>query len=115
MAVSRSQLVGSGMTSSRPTNSGTARRENSRQIVIDVSRVREDVVEKVATTEAARQTIQQDTNGMERLAGAKIKGFHGWRANNSPSVMKFSADKDNEAAFRLTTTEWLEPRIQEQA
>jgi hypothetical protein len=37
---------------------GTTRKEDSRQMVIDVSGVREDVVDKVATTEAAREAIQ---------------------------------------------------------
>lgn len=103
--------VGSGMTSSRSTNSGATDKEKSRQLVIDVSRVREEVVEKVATTEAAKQAIQQGMNGVEQLAGATVKGFRVWRANDSASVIKFSVDKDKEAAFQQTTAEWLEPQM----
>jgi len=49
--------TGPGPTSTRLTNSGTTRTEDSRQIVINISRVREDVADKVASTEAARQAI----------------------------------------------------------
>ncbi|RYP14536.1 hypothetical protein DL765_006312 [Monosporascus sp. GIB2] len=34
-----------------------------------------------------------------------------WRANDSTSVIKFSVDKDKEAAFRQMTAEWLEPPL----
>src|SRR5438132_954383 len=50
-------------------------------------------------------------NGVERLAGTVIKDFRVWRANDSASVIKFSVDKDREAAFRQTTAEWLEPHM----
>lgn len=47
--------------------------------MIDVSRVGEAAVEKVASTEVAKQTIKQDMSGVERLAGADIElaEFHG--------------------------------------
>jgi hypothetical protein len=82
-----------------------------RQLVIDVSRVGEGVAEKVSTTEAAKQTIQRGMDGVERLAGASVKDFRVWRANDSASVIKFSVDKDREAAFRQTTADWLVPHI----
>lgn len=69
------------------------------------------MAEKVASTEAAKQTIQQGVNSVERLAGAKVKDFWAWRANENTSVIKFSVDKVGEAAFRQTTAEWLEPHI----
>ncbi|KAK7178590.1 hypothetical protein PSPO01_15353 [Paraphaeosphaeria sporulosa] len=100
-----------GMASTRPTKTGTTRTEDSRQIVIDVSRVREDVANKVATTEAARQAIQQGMNGVDQLAGATIKDFRVWRANDNVNVIKFLVDKNTEAAFRQTTAEWLDPQI----
>lgn len=105
------RLARPGMALTQSTNLGTTRKEDKRQMVIDASRVREDVVEKVATTEAVRQAIQQGMNGVERLAGATVKDFRVWRANDSASVIKFSVDKDKEAAFRQTTAEWLEPQI----
>lgn len=80
-------------------------------MVIDVSRVRGDVVDKVATTEVARQAIQHGMDGVERLAGATIKGFRVWRTDESASVIKFYVDKDKEAAFWQTTAEWLDPQI----
>ena len=86
-------------------------KDHNRQLVIDVSRVGEATIEKVANTEAAKQAIQQGMNGVERLVGATIKDFRVWRANNSASVIKFSVEKDKEAAFRQTTAEWLEPHI----
>lgn len=109
-------VVGNG----RPTGSGTATSrstgtriadENKRQLVIDVSRVGQEAADKVANTEAAKQTIQQGMNGVERLVGATVKDFRVWRANDSTSVIKFLVDKDREAAFRQTTAEWLEPHI----
>lgn len=103
--------TGPRMTSTRPTNSGTIRTENSRQMVIDVSRMRGDMADKVATTEAARQAIQQGMNGVGRLARATIKDFRVWRANDNATIIKFSVDKDKEAAFRQTTAEWLDPQI----
>lgn len=69
------------------------------------------MVEKVGTTEAAKQAIQQGMNGVERLAGATVKDFRVWRVNDSASVIKFAVDKDKEAAFWQTTAEWLEPQI----
>jgi hypothetical protein len=63
------------MTLSRLTSTGTRDKEHSQQLVINVSRVGEAVVEKVATTEAAKQAIQQGMNGVERLARATVKGF----------------------------------------
>jgi len=62
-------------------------------------------------TEAARSIIQQGVSGVERLTGAAIKDFRVWRKDDSVSVIKFSVDKDKEAAFRQTTAEWLEPYI----
>ena len=44
-------------------------------------------------------------------AGATAKDFRVWWANDSTSVIKFSVDKDKEAAFRQTTAVWLEPQI----
>jgi hypothetical protein len=79
--------------------------------VIDVSRVEEQTAEKVATTEAAKQVIQQGMSDVERLTGAIIKDFRVWRAKDNASVIKFSVEKDKEAAFRQTTAEWLEPQI----
>ena len=48
---------------------------------------------------------------MERLAGDIPNDFRVWRANDSTSVIKFLVDKDEEAAFRQTTSPWLDPRI----
>jgi hypothetical protein len=104
-------VAGSGTTLSRTTSTGNQNKEDNRQLVIDVSRVGEGMAEKVANTEAARQAIQQGMCSVERLTGATVKDFRVWRANNSTSVIKFSVDKDKEAAFRQTTTEWLEPHI----
>jgi len=36
---------------------------------------------------------------IKRLMGATIKDFCVWRANNNLSVIKFSVEKDKEAAF----------------
>ena len=85
--------------------------DNNRQLVVDVSRIREAIIEKVASTEAAKQVIQQGIDGIEKLAGAEIKDFRVWRTNNSASVIKFSVEKNKEAIFRQTTAEWLEPHI----
>ena len=103
--------TGSGTASLRTASTGRVDKEDNRQLVIDVSRVGEAVADKVANTEAAKQAIQQGTNGVERLAGAAIKDFRVWRANDTTSVIKFSVDKDKEAAFRQTTAEWLEPLV----
>jgi archaellum component FlaC len=103
--------AGPNTTSARSTNPGTADKENSRQLVIDVSKVREEVAESVATTEAVKQAIQQGMNGVERLAGATAKDFRVWRVNDSTSVIKFSVDKDKEAVFRQATDEWLDTQI----
>lgn len=79
--------------------------------MIDISRAGEETVEKVADTETAKLAIQQGANSVERLAGATIKDFRVWRTDDSASVIKFSVDKDKEAAFRQTTAEWLEPQL----
>ena len=71
----------------------------------------ESTAEKVATTETAKQAIQQGMNGVERLVGTTVKGFRVWRANEGTSMIKFSVDKDKEAAIRQTTAEWLEPAL----
>jgi hypothetical protein len=105
------QPAGSGTTLSRTTSTGTADKDNLRQLVIDVSRVGEGTAEKVSTTETAKQAIQQGMNGVERLAGTSIKGFRVWRANEGASVIKFFVDKDKEGAVRQTTAEWLDPQI----
>jgi hypothetical protein len=86
-------------------------KNRNRQLVIDVSHVREAITERVASTEVAKQAIQQGIDGTERLAGAVLKDFRVWRMNNNASVIKFSVEKDKEAAFRQTTAEWLEPHI----
>jgi hypothetical protein len=80
-------------------------------LVIDVSRVEEQTAEKVATTEAAKQIIEQGMRNAERLTGAIIKDFRVWRVSDKANVIKFSVEKDKEAAFRQTTAEWLEPHI----
>jgi hypothetical protein len=77
-------------------------KDYNRQLVIDVSRVREAIIERVASTEVAKQAIQQGIDGIERLAGAEIKDFRVWRTNNSASVIKFSVEKNKEAIFRQT-------------
>jgi hypothetical protein len=71
--------------------------------VIDISRAGQGVTEKVANTEVAKQTIMQGMSDVERLTGATIKDFRVWRANDNISVIKFSVEKDKEAAFRQTT------------
>jgi hypothetical protein len=76
-----------------------AGKADNRQLVVDVSRVREATIEKVASTEAAKQTIQQGIDGIERLARAEIKDFRVWRTNNSTSVIKFTVEKNKEAIF----------------
>ena len=48
---------GLGTTLSRTTSAGNQNKENNRQLVIDVSRGGEGAAEKVADTEAAKQTI----------------------------------------------------------
>jgi hypothetical protein len=71
--------------------------------VSDVSRAGETATEKVDDTEAAKEAIQQNMNGVERLAGAAIKDFHMWRAIPSANVVQFWVDKDKKAAVRQTT------------
>jgi hypothetical protein len=73
--------------------------------------VEEGAAEKVATTEVTKQTITQGIRDVERLAGDIPKDFRVWRANDSTSVINFLVDKDKEAAFRQTTSQWLDPRI----
>ena len=102
------QPTGSGTKTSRIMNVG---KTDNRQLVIDISRVSEATIEKVANTEDAKQAIQQGMNGVERLAGTMIKDFRVWRVNNSASVIKFSVEKNKEAVLRQTTGEWLEPHI----
>lgn len=92
-------------------NLGTTDKGNSRQLVIDVSKVREGVAERVTTTDAAKQAIQHGMNGVEGLTGATAKDFRVWRVNDSASVIKLSVDKDKEAAFRQTTDEWPDTQI----
>ena len=101
----------SGTTVSRATSSRKSNKDPNRQLVIDVSRVEERATEKVATTKVAKHTVMQGIRGAERLTGATLKDFHIWRANDSASAIKFSVDKNKEAAFRQTTAEWLEPHI----
>jgi cell division septum initiation protein DivIVA len=103
--------TGSRTTLSRMTSGGKTDSESDRQLVIDVSRMGGEATERVANTEAAKQAIQQGMSGVERLAGAAIKDFRVWRANDNTSVIKFSVDKEKEAAFRQTTAEWLEPHL----
>jgi len=79
--------------------------------VIDVSRVGNGTVEKVGNTGEARKAIQQGMEGVERLAGVAIKDFRVWRANEGTRVIKFSVDKDKEAAVRQTTADWLDPAL----
>jgi hypothetical protein len=74
------------------------------QLVINVSRVGSQAAEKVETTEAARQVITQCIKNVERLVEAALKDFCVWRANNSTNI-KFSVEKDKEAALRQTTTQ----------
>ena len=100
--------AGSDIITSRTMDAGKA---DNRQLVVDISRVREATIEKVASIEAAKQAIQQGIDGIERLSGAEIKDFRVWRTNNSASVIKFSVEKNKEAIFRQTTAEWLEPHI----
>lgn len=79
--------------------------------MIDVSWVEEQTAEGVFTTDAAKQIIEQGMRNSERLTGARIKEFRIWRANEKANVIKFSVEKDKEAAFRQTAAEWLEPHI----
>jgi hypothetical protein len=98
---------------SRTTNDRTVDKNKNcnRQLVIDVSYIREAIIERVASTEVAKQAIQQGIDGTEKLAGAALKDFQVWRINNNASVIKFSVEKDKESAFRQTTAEWLELHI----
>lgn len=85
---------------SRTTSVRTLNQETDRQLVIDVSRLGDRVIDKIATTEVAKQTIIQGISDVKRLAGATLKDFRVWRGNNSISIIKFSVEKDKEAAFR---------------
>ncbi|KAF9728557.1 zinc knuckle [Paraphaeosphaeria minitans] len=100
--------AGAGTTVPRTMSTGMADKDNMRQLVIDVSRVGDGTAEKVATTETAKQVIQQGMDGVERPVGTTVKKFRVCRANEGTSVIKFSVDKDKEAAIRQTTAEWLE-------
>ncbi|KAH0555915.1 hypothetical protein GP486_006140 [Trichoglossum hirsutum] len=103
VASSRLQREAS-MTMSQATGTGAADKDSSRQLVIDVSQVREGIAERIANTEVAKQAIQQGISCTRKLAGASIRDFRMWRTD-STSVIKFSIDKDYEAAFRQTTAE----------
>jgi hypothetical protein len=50
------------MASTRQTNSGTPWKDGSRQMVIDVSTVRDDVTDKAATIEAAMHANVKSAN-----------------------------------------------------
>ncbi|KAI9772506.1 MAG: hypothetical protein M1840_000711 [Geoglossum simile] len=93
------------------TNTEKPNREPSYQLVVDVSRVNGKVAEKVSTTEVAKQTITQGIKDIDRLMGATVKNFRIWHKDNSTKVIKFSVEKEKEAAFRQTATQWLESRI----
>lgn len=105
--------AGADMSTSRTPNTRKANKDKdyNRQLVIDVSGIREAIIERVASTEVAKQAIQQGIDGVERLVGAEIKDFRVWRTNNNANVIKFSVHKDYEATFRQTAVEWLEPHI----
>lgn len=103
--------AGSGTSLARTASSSKTNGDQHRQLVIDISRAGEETVDRVGDTETAKQAIVQGVNGVERLEGAAIQDFRVWRTNNSASVIKFSVDKDKEAAFRQTTSEWLEPQL----
>ena len=79
--------------------------------MIDVSRAGEEATEKVATTEVAKQTIAQGIKDVDGLTGAILKDFRVWRTSDSANIIRFSVEKDKEAAFRQTTAQWLEPHI----
>jgi hypothetical protein len=93
------------------TTSARNPKEPNQQLVIDVSRAGSEATERVATTEAAKQTIAQGIKDVERLTGAILKDFRIWRTSDSASIIRFSVEKDKEAAFRQTTAQWLEPHI----
>ena len=118
MSPPSTQTWASVATSECPTRPGTTApqtmnttKTNNRQLVVDVSHIREAIVERVASIEVAKQAIQQGISGVERIAEAEIKDFRVWRTNNSARVIKFSVEKSLEAAFRQTTAQWLEPHI----
>jgi hypothetical protein len=96
---------------SQATNSQTPNTELNCQLVIDVGQVREEELERVVTTEAAKQTITQGMKEVEGLTGAVLKDFQVWRTNNSTNIIKFSVEQDKEPMFRQTTAQWLEPHI----
>lgn len=48
---------------------------------------------------------------MDRFAGAIVKDFRMWHTDNKIMIIKFLMEKDKEAAFRQTATQWLESRI----
>ena len=89
----------SGTTLSQATRARRPNKEPNRQLVIDVSQAGEEVAEKMANTEVAKQTIQGISN-VKRLTGATIKNFRVWQANDSASVIKISVKKDKETAFQ---------------
>ena len=94
-----------GTTLSRTMSAGKLTMEYNRQLVIGVNRMEEGAVEKVANTEAAKQTTKQGMSDVERLSRAMVKNIRVWRANDSTSVIKLSVEKDKEAALRQTTAE----------
>ena len=79
--------------------------------MIDVSRVEGEAAEKVSTTEVAKQTITHGIRDIDRLSGATVKEVRMWHTDNKTTIIKFSVEKDKEAAFRQTATQWLESRI----
>ncbi|KAI9862357.1 MAG: hypothetical protein M1813_004833 [Trichoglossum hirsutum] len=99
----RGDFTGLGPTLSQATNSQRPNKESNRQLVIDVGRVREQELGKVETTEAAKQTISHGIKDVEELRGAVLQDFRVWRTNNNTNIIKFSVEKDKEAAFRQTT------------
>lgn len=98
-------VAGSGTTLSRIISAGDPHKEPNGQLVINISQAGQGVTEKVANTEVAKQTIIQGISDVKRLTGATIKDFRVWRTNNNISVIKFSVEKDKEAAFRQTTAQ----------
>lgn len=93
------------------TTSARNSKDPNRQLVIDISRADEEAVEKVATTEVAKQTIAQGIKDVARLTRAILKDFRVWRTSDSASVVKFSVERDRMAVFGQTTAQWLEPHI----
>jgi hypothetical protein len=110
-SVAASRSITESATSFPQANTEKQNREPSHQLVIDVSCVNGKVAEKVSTTEIAKQTITQGIRDIDRLVGATVKDFRIWHKDNSTKVIKFSVEKEKEAAFRQTTTQWLESHI----